>query len=63
VGIAIFPFLAMSLISRGARFFLVAGLVKLGGDRLESTILKKVEWLGWGTLAVVVIGFAAYKFW
>ncbi|MCL4162995.1 UNVERIFIED_CONTAM: hypothetical protein GTU68_002977 [Idotea baltica] len=36
VGIAVLPFIAMSAISRGARFFLVAGLVKLGGERLET---------------------------
>jgi membrane protein YqaA with SNARE-associated domain len=48
-----FPgFMLASLIGRGARFFLVAGLVVLGGDKLESTLDKYVEALGW---AVVVI--------
>lgn len=48
-----FPgFMLASLIGRGARFFLVAGLVVLGGDKLESTLQKYVESLGW---AVVVI--------
>ncbi len=63
VGIAILPFVAMSVISRGARFFLVAGLVKLGGDKLEKTIHKQVEWLGWISLAIIVIGFIIYKLW
>ena len=63
VGIALLPFMAMSLISRGARFFLVAGLIKWGGDNLQSGILKKVEWLGWGTLILVVAAFAIYKLW
>lgn len=63
VGIAVLPFVLMSAISRGARFFLVAGLVKLGGDKLEQTVHKQVEWLGWGTLALVAIGLAVYKFW
>lgn len=63
IGIALVPFLIMSLIGRGARFFLVAGLIKLGGDRMEETIHKYVEWLGWGTLSVVAIGIAVYKFW
>jgi len=61
IGIAVLPFIAMSIIGRGARFFLVAGLVKLGGDKLESTIHKQVEWLGWGTLIIAVLGFVAYK--
>ena len=63
IGIAIVPFILMSLISRGARFFLVAGLVRLGGEKLESTIHKQIEWLGWGTLALAAIGLAVYKFW
>ena len=63
IGIAIVPFILMSLISRGARFFLVAGLVRLGGDKLEETIHKQIEVLGWGTLALAVIGFGVYKFW
>ena len=62
VGIALLPFLAMSLISRGARFFLVAGLIKLGGDKLESTIQHKVEVLGWLALALVAIGLIAYQY-
>lgn len=61
IGIAVLPFILMSLVGRGARFFLVAGLVKLGGERLENTIHKQVEWLGWGTLIVAVIAFVIYK--
>ena len=60
MNIAFLPFVVLSLIGRGARFFLVAGLIKLGGERLEETIHKQVEWLGWGTLAVVGIGVAVY---
>ena len=63
VGIALLPFLAMSLLSRGARFFLVAGLIKLGGDKLESTIQHKVEMLGWLALGLAAIGLIAYQYW
>lgn len=62
VGIAFLPFVAMSLLSRGARFFIVAGLVRLGGDKLESVLHQQVEWLGWGTLIVAALGFAIYQF-
>jgi len=61
IGVAVIPFILMSLIGRGARFFLVAGLVKLGGEKLESTLHKQVEWLGWGTLILAAIGFIVYK--
>lgn len=63
IGIAVLPFIAMSLLGRGGRFFLVAGLIRLGGDRLEETIRHKVEWLGWGTLALAMLGYGVYTYW
>ncbi|MFT6407774.1 MAG: membrane protein YqaA with SNARE-associated domain [Arenicella sp.] len=62
LGIAFLPFVLLSLVGRGGRFFLVAGLVRLGGDKLEETIHKQVELLGWGTLALVAIGGTVYYF-
>ena len=47
-----------SLIGRAARFFLVAGLVKFGGDRFEATLRKYVERIGWAVVAVTAIGIA-----
>jgi len=44
-----------SLVGRAARFFLVAGLVRLGGDRFESTLSKYVERIGWATVGIIVI--------
>ena len=41
-----------SLIGRAARFFLVAGLVRLGGEEFETSLRKYIERIGW---AVVVI--------
>lgn len=52
-------FFVASLIGRGARFFLVAGLLVLGGDRLESTLRRYVEGIGWG-VAVLVIAFIGW---
>ncbi|MCH2191576.1 MAG: DedA family protein [Gammaproteobacteria bacterium] len=60
MGVAFLPFVLLSLIGRGARFFLVAGLIKLGGDKLEETIHKKIEIIGWVTLNLVVVGVAVY---
>jgi membrane protein YqaA with SNARE-associated domain len=51
-----FPgFMLASLIGRGARFFLVAGLVVLGGDKLESTLREYVEALGWAVVVIVAV--------
>jgi len=60
MNIAILPFIVMSILGRGGRFFLVAGLVKLGGKKLEETIHRKVELLGWITLVLVVIAVFLY---
>jgi len=60
MGVAVAPFVVLSLVGRGARFFLVAGLIKLGGDKLEETIHKQIEILGWATIALVVVGITIY---
>ncbi len=48
-------FVIASVIGRGARFFLVASLIVLGGDRLETTLQKHVERIGWAVVALVVV--------
>jgi len=48
-------FIIASVIGRGARFFLVAGLIIWGGDRLEDTLQKYVERIGWAVVAVIVL--------
>lgn len=48
-------FFVASVIGRGARFFLVAGLIVWGGDRLESSLQKHVERIGWAVVVVVLV--------
>ncbi len=50
------PFTLASLIGRGARFFLVAGLMAWGGQRMEAVLHRYVDRLGWATVAAVAIG-------
>jgi len=57
-GVAVlnFPgFVIASLVGRGARFFLVAGLVVAGGERMEALIPRYVERLGWAVVVVTVV--------
>ncbi len=56
-------FVVASVIGRGARFFLVASLIVWGGDRLETTLQKHVERIGWAVvaLAVVIIGWLVVR--
>jgi membrane protein YqaA with SNARE-associated domain len=49
-----------SLIGRAARFFLVAGLVRAGGQKFEDTLSKHVERIGWATVVVTVIVIAFF---
>ena len=52
---ALLPFIIASAIGRGARFFLVAGLMKFGGKKIEPMIRKWVDWLGWLMVAIIAI--------
>lgn len=52
-GLNLPAFFLASLIGRGARFYLVAGLVVLGGDKLESTLRRYVEGIGWAVAVIV----------
>ena len=61
LSMALLPFTLASLIGRGSRFFLVAGLMKWGGARMESALHRYVDRLGWATVALVVIGILIYR--
>ncbi|NNF39857.1 MAG: DedA family protein [Woeseiaceae bacterium] len=47
-------FLLASLVGRAARFFLVAGLVRAGGEKFETTLSRHIERLGWGTVVASI---------
>jgi membrane protein YqaA with SNARE-associated domain len=55
------PFVLASLIGRGGRFFLVAGLMAWGGARMESALKRYVDLLGWLTVVLVGLGVAWYQ--
>ena len=48
-------FIIASLIGRAGRFFLVAGLVRAGGQRFEDSLQKYVERIGWAVVAIVAV--------
>ena len=55
-----FPgFFIASLIGRGARFFLVAGLVRFAGEKFESQLLTHIERVGWAVVvfSAIAIGY------
>ncbi len=48
-------FIIASTIGRGARFFLVAGLVYAFGERFEETMLRYIERIGWGLVVLTIV--------
>jgi len=55
--LAFLPFFLASAVGRGARFFLVAALMKWGGVKMEQKLRQYVEALGWGLVALVVVAY------
>lgn len=60
LSMALLPFTLASLIGRGARFFMVAGLMAYGGPRMEAMLHRYIDRLGWATVAALVVGFLIY---
>ncbi|HEX7324602.1 MAG TPA: DedA family protein, partial [Rhodanobacteraceae bacterium] len=54
VGMPLLPFLGGIAVGRGKRVFLVAGVIRLGGERAERALRKHIETAGWVIVALVV---------
>lgn len=57
LSMALLPFVLASLIGRGARFFLVAGLIKTGGPHIEAVLKRYVDLIGWVLILVIVLAY------
>lgn len=53
---AFLPFVLASFIGRGARFFLVAFLMGIGGAKLESKLRQYMDILGWAVIIIIIAG-------
>jgi len=53
-------FIVASFIGRGGRFFLVAGLIALGGERFEQAIYRHINRIGWASVVLVALGGLVY---
>lgn len=56
LSMALLPFTLASIVGRGMRFFLVAGLMAWGGARMEALLHRYVDRLGWATVVLVAVG-------
>jgi len=55
LSMALLPFTLASFVGRGLRFFLVAGLMAWGGERMEAVLHSYVDRLGWATVALLAL--------
>jgi membrane protein YqaA with SNARE-associated domain len=62
VSMALLPFIIASIIGRGARFFIVAGLMVWGGEKMDQMLRQYVDRIGWALVVVVAIAFIWYEF-
>jgi membrane protein YqaA with SNARE-associated domain len=56
------PFMLASLIGRGARFYLVAFLMKIGGAKMEQKLEKYIDIIGWVVIILAVFVYLIYKY-
>ncbi|MBT8062455.1 MAG: DedA family protein [Gammaproteobacteria bacterium] len=62
VGMPPLPFIGGSLAGRGGRFFLVAGLIRIGGEPFAQKLRQWIDLIGYSVLAVAVIAYVVYRF-
>ena len=58
----LFTFIWASILTRGVRFFLVAGLLWKFGDPIRNFIEKRLEVLTWAFLIALIGGFVVVKY-
>jgi membrane protein YqaA with SNARE-associated domain len=60
VGMPLLPFVLGSTVGRGARFFLVAGLINLMGDQAAARLRVWVDRAGWTILLLTLLAATAW---
>ena len=61
IGMLFVPFIVASAVGRGARFFLVASLMKWGGKEMELKLKQYIDFIGWFIVFSGVIAYIIYK--
>jgi membrane protein YqaA with SNARE-associated domain len=61
VGMPWLAFIGGSVVGRGGRFFLVAALIRLGGEKLAAHMRKYIDLIGWVMIVLAVVVFVIIK--
>ena len=56
MGMALLPFVVASFIGRGARFYLLALLIRVFGHTADSLVRKHMDRIGWMMVGMTLIG-------
>ena len=55
IGMSFIPFLLASAVGRGGRFFLVAGLMRWGGEKMERTLRLYIDRISWALVILLLV--------
>lgn len=58
--LTIINFVLVSLVGRGLRFFLEAGVIMYGGERMEHAIRRYIDYIGWACV-ILIVAYIGYK--
>lgn len=58
--IPLLPFIIGSFIGRSIRFYLVASLMRWGGERMDRWLKRTIDWVGWIVLLLLVVTYGVY---
>lgn len=56
------PFIMASFFGRAGRFYLVAFLLRLGGEEMEKKLHRTIDYLGWGVIIIALLAYLIVKF-
>ncbi len=55
------PFILASLLGRSGRFYLVAYILRLGGEKMEKKLHQTIDYIGWALVIVAILAYLMYK--
>jgi len=61
MSMALVPFALASVVGRGARFFLVAGLIYWGGETFERNLRRYVDIIGWIVVLLIIVAILVFR--
>lgn len=61
LNMALIPFILISLVARGARFYAVSGLMVWGGEKMEQNLRKYMDIIGWSVVVLAIIAYVIIK--